>query len=236
MKKIRVMTADNGNLEISKKLTPKQWQVYYYLMAICKWNGMDRENHYYIYKDNLNVAAAAKLLGISRTTFYNGIDSLQKQLIISKYENYYTISIPKIYADVNQKTLLFLIQYQKILGVDLIRTYTILNRISSIQNNFIFTKRKLLKIMGYSLKDPELYKRIELYLGFFHYWGLIELKFETKHLKEFGKYKEYQILKVNSVPKIDDFLDFCGEEKAPCGSIEELEKIKEKLVEEKFFD
>lgn len=84
-----------------KKLSVKQWLVYYYLMSICKWNGVDNERHYYIYKNTLNVSAAARLLSISRTTFYKALENLKEMFILEEFDKYYIVKIPQTYAAVD---------------------------------------------------------------------------------------------------------------------------------------
>jgi len=127
IKNIRVMSSDQ--LHKLDKLTAKQWLVYYYLMSICKWNGKDNERHYFIYKNSFTISAASKLLDISRPTFYKALDNLKTMGIVYEEDKWYIVQIPSVYAAVDQKTLTFLLQFQKHLGVELIRTYVILSRI-----------------------------------------------------------------------------------------------------------
>ena len=59
----------------------------------------------------------------------DGVSKDNTLQIIEEYEDYYLIEIPSVYAKIDQKTISFLLQYQKFLGVELIRTYVILSRI-----------------------------------------------------------------------------------------------------------
>ena len=202
MKNMRVIASDQKHKD--KSFTVKQWLVYYYLMSICKWNGAEKEDHYFIYKRNFNISAASRLLDISRPTIYSTINALKKLQIIEEYEDYYLIEIPSVYAKIDQKTISFLLQYQKFLGVELIRTYVILSRIYQHQElDQWFNKATLSCIMGHNINDASYYPQIELYLGFLSYWNLVE--FKIKNVKDGkGIHKEYMIIKIFC---IDDAFD-----------------------------
>lgn len=233
MDKMRVMTPDEGHTKVGATLTPKQWTVYYYLIAICKWNATDKEKHYYVYDSALNISKASKFLNISRTTFYKALSGLEKEGILERHDKYYIIDFPAIYSMIEQNTILFLLNYQQTLGIDLIRVYTILNRIVQCNLNNKITKRKLVKILGRSDKDGNAFRQVELYLGFLDYWGLVDMKGETVYSKEFGNYKEFTISKVNTILNSD--MDLKGEMNAPCDE-DEINKIKVQLAKEGFWD
>ena len=38
-----------------KKITEKQWTVYYYLLSVSVYNNKDREDHRYVYKSSINI-------------------------------------------------------------------------------------------------------------------------------------------------------------------------------------
>ena len=203
IKNVRVMSPDQ--IHRLDKLTEKQWLVYYYLMSICKWNGKDNERHYFIYENAMNISAAARLLSISRPTFYKALENLQKMNIVIKEENFYIIRIPEIYAAVDQKTITFLLQFQKYLGVELIRTYVILSRIYQHQElEQWFNKATLIAILDHNIQDSSYYPQIELYLGFLSYWGLVGLKQEIR-LENTGRHKYYSITEINAITKDDNF-------------------------------
>ena len=203
IKNIRVMSPDQ--VHRLDKLTDKQWLVYYYLMSICKWNGKDNERHYFIYENAMNISAASRLLSISRPTFYKALENLQKMDIVIKQENYYIIRIPEIYAAVDQKTITFLLKFQKFLGVELIRTYVVLSRIYQHRElEQWFNKATLIAILDHNIQDASYYSQIELYLGFFSYWGLVKLKQEIR-LENTGRHKYYNIIEVNAVAESNDF-------------------------------
>lgn len=195
----------HNDLILAKKLTVKQWLVYYYLMSICKWNGQDQERHYFIYKNQLNISAASKILSISRPTFYTTMANLEKMEIIVEEDKYYIIRIPIIYAAVDQKTITFLLQYQKFLGVELIRTYVILSRIFQHQElEQWFNKATIISILDHNINDTSYYRQIELYLGFLEYWNLVDFQKE-KRKDNTGVHQYYKIKSINRVSDIENF-------------------------------
>lgn len=203
MKNVRVMSSDYTHK--LAKLSVKQWLVYYYLMSICKWNGKDNERHYYIYKSSLNVSAAARLLSISRPTFYKALENLKEMCILEEFDKYYIVQIPQIYAAVDQKTISFLLQFQKFLGVELIRVYVILSRIYQHQElEQWFNKATIISILDHNITDTSYYAQIELYLGFLSYWKLINFKVEKRD-DNTGRHKYYKIEGVNRIEEVEDF-------------------------------
>lgn len=242
MHTVRTMAADITHKEISKKLTTKQWIVYYYLMSICDWNGKDNERHYYLYKNKLNISAAARLLNMSRTTIHNTINKLlgtgkdevdkREDLILKDCGDYYIVKIPNIYAEIHQKTLSFLIPYQSILGVDLIRTYAILCRIK--QHPELpqrFTKATLLSILGHSINDTSMYYQMELYLGFLAYWHLVDLKIEII-TTNVGTHREFLLTGIHPINKDQNFT--ISSETAVNQEI--VDTIRNELINEGYWD
>lgn len=225
MRNVRVMSSDYTHK--IEKLSVKQWLVYYYLMSICKWNGVDNERHYYIYKNTLNVSAAARLLSISRTTFYKALENLKEMFILEEFDKYYIVKIPQTYAAVDQKTLSFLLQYQKFLGVELIRTYVILNRIYQHQElEQWFNKATLISILDHSITDTSYYAQVELYLGFLSYWKLVNFKIEKRD-DNTGRHKYYKVKEIN---RVEEITDFEIETTAPVNK-ELVDKIKKEITE-----
>lgn len=225
MRNVRVIAPDQ--LHKLEKLTEKQWLVYYYLMSICKWNGKDNERHYFIYKNAFNISAASRLLAISRPTFYKALENLKNMEIVIEEDKWYIIKIPQIYAAVDQKTIAFLLQFQKYLGVELIRTYVILNRIFQHQElDQWFNKATIVAILDHNIQDASYYPQIELYLGFLSYWGLANLKVETRN-ENTGRHKYYKIMEINP---ITDACDFEIDTAAPVNK-EFVEKIKKEILD-----
>ena len=88
-----------------KKITEKQWTVYYYLLSISDYNLRQREDHRYVYKSDINVSAVSKILGIARSTFYKAIEVLKEKRLIWCYDNYYTLDLPSSYAEISRNLL-----------------------------------------------------------------------------------------------------------------------------------
>ena len=204
--------------KVEYKLTYKQWSVFYYLISICEWNGRDRENHYYVYKDKLNISQASKKLNISRSTFYSALDKLSSKSLSAIVDggDYYTINIPRIYAEIDRETLQFLILQTRFLGIDFIRVYALLMRIYQFDSDRCFVIRDLVLILGHNENDTGAYEKIRIYLALLEHWGLIELRFKTLHSDFKGTYKEYTLIAAHYFKEIKDkdFLD-PGEYMAP---------------------
>ena len=106
---------------------------------------------------------------------------------------------------VTAKLLTFLLQFQKYLGVELIRTYVILSRIHQHQElDQWFNKATLIAILDHNIKDASYYAQIELYLGFLSYWKLVEFKQEIRN-ENTGRHKYYRIVEINMIAEVDDF-------------------------------
>lgn len=200
MKEVRTLVADQRNRQVSSKLTAKQWIVYYYLMSICNWNGKDRENHYFIYRKDLNITQAAKLLGLSRPTIYKTIEKLVKDNIVNdKNKEYYLIKIPQIFASIDQATLKFLVSFQSEVGVDLIRTYAILCRINQHKElDQHFNKATLISILGHAVNDTSQYKRMEVYLAMLQHWELIDVRYKIVESNT-GHYKDFLLMGIGKI-------------------------------------
>lgn len=225
MKNVHTLAPDAKNKQISKKLTEKQWSVYYYIMSICHWNSRDKENHYFFYKKELNISHASKLLGISRPTIHTSLKKLIEMNILQECEDYYLVQIPKIYAEINQRILSKLIPYQVILGVDLIRTYAVLCRIDQMSSTKIFTKAAIIDILGHSIDKGSMYYKMELYLAFLSYEKFIDITFKTK-TKCGKKYKEFLLKGINT-----DNIEL-EEDEIEVIDADLFDKIKERIKEE----
>lgn len=49
-------TQTRDNYLKDKKITAKQWKIYFYLLSISKYNSEKKENHRYVYKNSINIA------------------------------------------------------------------------------------------------------------------------------------------------------------------------------------
>lgn len=231
MNRVRAMTGDQKHKTIFKRLTLKQWSVYYYLLSICHWNGKDREDHYFVYKNQINVSAAAKQIKISRPTFYTALDNLKKQYIVVEYDDYYTIQIPSIFASIDQATLSYLLPYQKTLGPDLIRVYALLCRMDEHPElDRHFNKKMLLNVLGHNVKDNSFYEQMEIILAFLRHTGLIDVKIKTIN-SQIGHYIDYLLIKTCIINDKNVMIDTDLESE----NVELTNKLKEIIEAEKLW-
>lgn len=183
-------------------ITSKQWQVYYYMLSISLYNSTKREDHRYLYKDKFNISAAAKFLGISRTTIYKALDALRAtRLVVPDDLNHLTYY--KIYArdfvSISTETLRGLLRFsrQSNKNIDLLRTYLYLKRLNELKGEEKdFTKRDLISLLGHNINTPAEYEDIRNYLALLTYLSLIEIKTHTKHHEAFGYYTVYHLQNV----------------------------------------
>lgn len=198
-------TQTRQTFKVDKKITSKQWQVYYYLLSISYYNAKAVENHRYVYKKDINISAAAKFLGISRPTIYNAISNLISNRLIAEDKDgevYYIYA--KNWTKIDINTLKCLLSYSKIeaKGIDLLRIYLILKKINEVareSKDRRFTKRDLVEILGHNVTTAEDYNKIRDYLAILTYFELIELKHHTEHKEGLGNYVVYHIQQVNDI-------------------------------------
>ncbi len=196
-KEIIVLTPINNKQNFN--LTKKQWLVYYYLLSICNKNNEDK-NNYYLNKESLNISTISKLLNLSRTTFYATIKQLlNKELIIDSINYYYIRILEDNIIKVNKEIITVLLNYQTILGVDLIKIYLCLKTIYNKEKEFKFTRKKIIKLLDYNIKDNKLYKEVGKCLELLCSLNLIKLKEEVVESKELGEYIRYCLLEVNNI-------------------------------------
>lgn len=178
-----------------KKITEKQWTVYYYLLSVSIYNSKDRENHRYVYKSSINISLISKNLGIARSTFYKAIEALEKFNLIRTFPEYYTLKLPRTYAEISRKLLSQLLSYRKELTVDLLRTYLFFSAAYNVINEKEFTKRNLIRCLGYPDNVPDYYKKIEIYIDLLRSWNLIQYSSRIEYT-ELGQIRIYKIEKV----------------------------------------
>ena len=142
-------------LNYIEKITEKQWTVYYYFLSIC--------NNKMVYKSQINISYESKRLGIARSTFYAAIDNLAKNNLIKIYDDYYTIEIPQYNHLLSKELLNYFLNIRKEMTIDLLRTFIIIV-VAHEHNEHSFTKRKLIKYLGYPDNVPEYYNKIEEYI------------------------------------------------------------------------
>ena len=195
---------------IYKKITSKHWQVYYYLLSQSFYDSQAIENHRYIYKKDFNVSAAAKFLGISRPTIYTAITNLIKIGLLKDTSEAYLI-YARNWTKINNETLKSLLGYSKkeTKGIDLLRTYLILKKISEVakfSKDMCFTKRDLVQYLGHNITNADDYNTIRDYIALLSYFNLITLTHHTAYKDGLGSYIIYHIQSINEkIDNIDEF-------------------------------
>lgn len=227
---IHVQTQTKENYKSTKKISSKQWKIYYYLLSVSKFDSNRVEEHRYIYRKDFNISKCCRELGIkSNQTFYNALKTLQEYNLVHYNKDYFKLYSTN-WIDINQNVLTNLVRYassenettKRDKHIDLLRTYLILKKLDMIAVNAeerSFTKRQLIILLGHNETDKEQYAQIRIYLALLMYWGLIEIKSHTHYDEAIGKYTVYHLQKVNELPINSDFEDdITGEMKAPLAS------------------
>lgn len=214
-----------------KKITSKQWQVYYYLLSQSYHNNQSNEKHRFIYKNSLNVSSAAKFLGISRPTIYTAIKNLKETGLLRETEEAYLIYY-RNWTKIDNDTLKYLLSYSKneAKGIDLLRTYLILKKINEVahnKNDMRFTKKDLITFLGHNVTTTSDYDNIRNYLAVLTYFNLIKLSHHTEYKEGLGSYVIYHIQEINTtISNPEEFVNTIGDR-----TISEIpEYIKETLI------
>lgn len=186
-----------------KNIKEKNWIVYYYLLSLSHYNG--DEDHRFVYREEFNIAAAARDLKISRTTFYTSLEKLEKAGLIKQSHNkdFYTIPIRYSWPQLSKNLLNGLLGYSNVIGIDLLRTYLFLIIYSEKYYSKKFTRRNLIRCLGRDENNVEMYRRVEVYLTLLESWNLVNLRQEIE-TDELGEHVLYSVVKVY---KTSDYLD-----------------------------
>lgn len=185
-----------------KKMTIKNWVVYYYLMSICYKNPI--EDHYYVFKKDINISQISKKLNISRQTYYSSIEKLLILGLIESYESdedYYLLQIPAIYAEIERETMQFLLGQVPFTDIDIIRIYAIIKNAWDTKNKryISFVKKDFVTLLGHNKTDAASYKKMDLYLRLLKGYGLIDFREEQIVSKQIGKYLKFHITEIKSI-------------------------------------
>lgn len=215
---VQAHAEDRNTYKNFEKITSKQWQVYYYLLSISYYNSQEVEDHRYVYKNNFNVSAAARFLGISRPTIYRAIEALETYNLVreSKMKNAYYI-YSRGFVEINKDTLSGLIQYSKICpkNIDLLRVYLILKKLDLLAENKqerCFTKRNLIKLLGHDTTTQQNYLDVLEYLALLRYLNLVDFTSHTQSDEKLGSYVVYHLQSVNEISNNPDInFNFGGE-------------------------
>ena len=211
------------------QITEKQWTVYYYLLSESLINVGLGEKHRFIYRNQLNISQASKILGINRTTFYNALPKLKKYRLIEYIDGgeYITIPLPKIYATIPKKLLAQLLYYRKLLSIDLLRTFLFFSAFYELNFNKGITIRNIVRTLGHSDTTTSNYLHIQIYMDLLKDWELIKYTSEIKTEENIGNYRIYYIteVKYESEKLNERFVLAEGEKKTLDGLTKEEEEI-----------
>lgn len=180
-----------------KIITEKQWTVYYYLLSVSIYNSRENEDHRYVYKSSINISAVSKNLGIARSTFYAAIGKLEKVNLLKPYDEYYTLKIPGHYTEISRELLSQLLSFRKALTVDLLRTYLFFAATYRIHKGKEFTKRNIIRCLGYPDNVSDYYKKVETYIDLLHYWELIDYTSRIEQT-ELGTCRLYKVKNIKT--------------------------------------
>lgn len=231
--KIRAIANDSESKINYDKITDKQWSVYFYLLSISLWNSQMKEDHRFVDKKKVNITAASKLLGITRTTFYKALSQLELYSLIytlGEEDHYYYLPNPEIYIETSLETITYLLKYRKHVGIDLLRTYILLKKYFNLDGeNKKFVKKEIVGLLGHNVKSTEYYHMIEIYLSLLEHWKLIELKKQTI-TSSVGGYVLYTLIDVKdkSIFTSQEFFNEKQELLAAGMSEEDYSKLKKR--------
>lgn len=199
------------------KFTSKQLAVYYWLISKSFWNSKDREDHYFIYRNDINYSQMGRELGIgSVNTIKSALSKLElysyimmdNETIYIPHKDYYT------YLDVG--LIKFLLGWSGILGAEIIMFYSILKRFFELNKESgqktKFNTKLMMKLFGYSDSNTEIYKKFRLYIAFLESYKLIETTTQTKKNKG-GEYIEYTLWNISD--KVTAACNYDDPEQAP---------------------
>lgn len=198
--RVHAQTMTEDNKMYYKKVTSKQWQVYYYLLNISKYDAQRVEDHRYVYKKDLNISQASKFLGISRPTIYSAIDKLEQVGLIQSLTSSYSI-YAKDYIEINKDTLQKLIKLSQRnpKNIDILRIYLILKKLNLIGRTIedkSFTKRDLISLLGHSDTTTENYEDVQNHLDLLMCVELIDIKFHSEYQEGLGTFVVYHLQSV----------------------------------------
>ena len=202
-----------GKIE-KAKLTTKQYLVYSYLMSVSKWDALDKEKHYYVYKNSFLIKDVCVLLNISQPTWRSAIKKLKEELYIQEFDKYYIIDIPNTYAPLNINLIKFLLQFGSVIdnGGNIISVYSRIYRYYKFccDNNQIceITINQLRKIFN-TKSSKEVLTTYRLMIDIFEIYNLMEIDRVGKQFQG-NPYLSYVVKNVNLNVSKDSISDNGG--------------------------
>lgn len=193
----RQLPAANKHDITFRKLTIKQWAVYYWFISKSYWNSLTEEKHYFLYKSDVVNSKIAKELNIGSV---NTVKTAIEKLIECNYLYYddkrevYLIPHQKVFTYIDIKLLKFLLAYSKYLDAEILLYYSVLKRYNElcIENGELtrFNTRFMIELIGHNVTDDSIYKKYQLYLMFLTNFNIITVE-EKLREKNGGVYVQY---------------------------------------------
>lgn len=183
-----------------KRITEKQWRIYYYLLAV----STPAEEIRIVMKDNFNISKCCKFLEIkSMQTFYNAIDALKDEALIDEEDDMYVIlTNSKIEIDLDiVKLLLVYSMRTEERNINLLRVYIVLKEIE-LQQYKSFILEQIINELGFEMSETKYYEFIN-YLSLLCFWNFIQIEKRTSFNEKGEKSIYYVLNKINS----KDFID-----------------------------
>ena len=183
-----------------KRITEKQWRIYYYLLAVSTPAQENRE----IIKESFNISKCCKFLEIKSTqTFYNAIEALKDEKLIDETEDKYLIlTNSKIEIDLEIiKLLLIYSMRTEERNINLLRVYIVLKEIE-LQQYKSFILEQIINELGFEMNETKYYEFIN-YLGLLCFWNFIQIEKRTSYNEKGEKSIYYVLNKINTREYID---------------------------------
>lgn len=184
------------------KFTSKQLSVYYWFISKCLWNSENKEDHYFIYRDEFSYAGIARDLGIgSVNTVKSAIQKLEQYNYLCVMPNMICIPHKEYYTYLGIDLIRFLLAWSSELGAEILMFYSILKRFYELnkKNNTktFFNTKLMLKLLGHSDSDTLCYKKFRLYIAFLQSFDLINCEISIKR-KKGGEYTQYYLRDIST--------------------------------------
>lgn len=88
------------------QINDNQWSVYFYLLSNSDYNSIDKEDHRFIYRSDINITRLSEKLNFTRQTYYNILKALHKRkLIDNNNSDYILLPLPKLYAEISKELM-----------------------------------------------------------------------------------------------------------------------------------
>lgn len=184
------------------KMTNKQLAIYYWLVSKSLWNSTKKEDHYFIYDEDINYAKISRDLGgIAYNTIKATFDKLEIYGLICRLKGKIVIPHADCYTYLGIDLIKYLLGCSEILGAEILLFYSILKRFYELneenKKKTRFSVGLFVQLLGRGKNNTKMYRKIDIYLHFLRDCGLIKTEQEVK-MNKGGEYIEYIL---NSIEK-----------------------------------